>query len=509
MMARNREKMREEVFGAPEALQAPGNLEAPAGLQAPGVLAEPQALAVPQVPQAPQDPQAPQRPEAPEAPQAPQPRKARGTSQQKAFYGWKLAVIVGFVYLCSGDAVLPTATIVNPMMMADSQVSLSGTVIGAGFSLFVLMQGIPGPFIGHLIERKGARFAMVLGASIMLVGGLAMLFVVRSAVSYLFVFGIVLSVGSIMAGLLSVQTTIGNWFVQQRGKAMTLAMCVAGIGAILVPFIVNLLVEASGGAWQSGWYLEVALAAILIPLALFFVKNKPEEIGQVQDGIDGGASAPVEGLQDKRIGSTKRKGGSNGVYKNPSTVKFRHSVRHPAFWLIALTGTGGFAAYTLAASQGVIHFNSLGFDHDVIVAAVMCMGFAGLGGRLIIGLRSDKTEPVRLMSFSLAVVIGGILAAVTLNHPVAAFLFYLCMGFGFGAVAALLPTAVANYFGIGEFSKNLGTTMLITTLVASCVPVIGGFIYDTTGTCVPAFLIVALIAALCACCGLAVRFPQN
>jgi MFS family permease len=423
-------------------------------------------------------------------------RQMHTTSKPKPFYGWKLAVVVGLVYFCSGDAVLPTATIVNPLMLKDPAINMSGTALGAGFSLFVLMQGIPGPLIGHLIGTKGARFAMILGAIIMVFGALAMLFYVRTTLSYLICFGVVLSVGSIMAGLLSVQTTIGNWFIVRRGVAMTLMMCIAGVGAILVPFLVNGLVVLSGGTWQSGWYLVLGMALLLIPLAFFFVKNTPEELGQTPDGLPEGQVIEVA---EK----------TQAVYKNTSGVRFKDAVRSVPFWLIALTGTGGFAAYTLAASQGVIHFTTQGFENELIIPAVMSMGFAGLFGRLIIGLRSDRHEPIRLMSISLGFVLCGILLAALVPHNFALFAYYLCTGFGFGAITTLLPTTVANYFGVEEFSKNLGATMLITTLVASGIPLLGGYIFDVTGSCSPAFLISAGIVAACAICGWMVRFPKR
>jgi MFS family permease len=381
-------------------------------------------------------------------------------------------------------------------MLKDPAINMGGAALGAGFSLFVLMQGIPGPLIGHLIGVRGARFTMVLGASIMALGALAMLFYVRTTLAYLICFGVVLSVGSIMAGLLSVQTTIGNWFIVRRGTAMTLTMCIAGLGAILVPFLVNGLITLSGGIWQSGWYLVLGMALALIPLALFFVKNTPQELGQTPDGL----------LKDEHIKTERR---IHGVYKNTSSIHFKDAVRSPSFWLIALTGTGGFAAYTLAASQGVIHFTTQGFENGMIVLAVMSMGFAGLLGRLLIGLRSDRQEPLRLMSISLLVVLCGILLAALVRHEIALFAYYLCTGFGFGAITTLLPTTVANYFGVEEFSKNLGATMLITTLVASCIPLLGGFIFDATGSCSPAFLISAGIVAVCAACGWMVRFPRD
>jgi MFS family permease len=305
-----------------------------------------------------------------------------------------------------------------------------------------------------------------------------------------------------MAGLLSVQSTVGNWFVAKRGRAMTLTMTIAGLGAIIVPFVASRLVVLFDGAWQSGWYLVVFMGVVLVPLALLFIKNTPAEIGQQPDGAPLGAQEAEEAGADKGAGAQR-------VYKNRGSVRFADAVRSAPFWLISLVGTGGFVAYTLAVSQGVIHFTSLGFEQGSIVNAVVSMGFASLLGRLVIGMQSDRIEPVRLMSVALFIAAAGILQAAFASHPAMVFIYYLTTGFGFGAVSTLLPTTIANYFGAGEFAKQLGTTMLITTLVASTLPVFSGFVFDTTGLCVVAFLVTAGIVVLCALCGFLVRFPQE
>ncbi|MEG1560953.1 MAG: MFS transporter [Raoultibacter sp.] len=417
--------------------------------------------------------------------------------QKRPFYGWKLAVVVGMMYFCSGDAVLPTATIVNPLMLQDPDMHMTGTILGAGFSLFILMQGLPGPLIGTLIAKKGARFTMMAGSFIMIVGAIAMILFVRTPLMYFLFFGILLSVGSIMAGLLSVQSTVGNWFVVKRGMAMTLTMGIAGVGAIVVPFIANKVVEASGGAWQSGWYLIAAFGVILIPVAFFLVKNKPEDIGQSPDG----AQQPLAQIQGDST--------SSFVYKNTACVPHRAAIKTLPFWLIALTGTGGFFAYSLATSQGVIHFTTLGFDQTLVVGAVVSMGIASLVGRIAIGSLSDRFEPLRLMTLSLFVAAFGILLAVIASNETMVYGYYLCTGFGFGAITTTLPTAVANYFGAGEFPKNLGTTMLITTLFASCIPLISGAVFDATGFCTFAFMGSCLFVVLCALSGLFVKIPKQ
>ena len=52
---------------------------------------------------------------------------------------------------------------VNTFMSDEMQ--FNRTILGLGFSLFNLFQGLPGPLIGYTIQKKGARFSMAIAAA--------------------------------------------------------------------------------------------------------------------------------------------------------------------------------------------------------------------------------------------------------------------------------------------------------------------------------------------------------
>lgn len=63
-------------------------------------------------------------------------------AEKKNFYGWILLVAIGIMFLCSSGFILVGASVVNPLMMADSSMNMNATLMGLGFTLFVLCQGI-------------------------------------------------------------------------------------------------------------------------------------------------------------------------------------------------------------------------------------------------------------------------------------------------------------------------------------------------------------------------------
>lgn len=417
---------------------------------------------------------------------------------KKAFYGWPLIVVLGLMYFMSSGFVLSAAQIINPMMMADPNLGMNATILGAGFTLFVWMQGIPSPLVGWLVGKKGAKFTMAIGGVVLFLSALAMIFLVNNAIAYFVVFGVLISVSTIMVGQISVQSTVGQWFAQKRGTAMAITMGIGGLASFAAPLLVHYTINASGGAWQAGWYLLAAFGAISIVFALFFVKNKPSDVGQLPDGGMAAAS-----------GDAAKKDKPSRVYKNTGEVTYAQAIRNPNFWLIALAGTGAFCAFSLATSQGVLNFTGLGFSSELVVAAASVMGICSLCGKLFVGLLADFLEPIRIIGVALIVLVVGIVSGALASNEVMVFIYYICTGLGFGTIATNLPTVIANFFGTTAFSKNLSTAMMTTTVFSGLIPIAGGAIYDATGASTVVFVVVAVLVAICCGCSFLVRVPKK
>ena len=139
------------------------------------------------------------------------------------------------------------------------------------------------------------------------------------------------------------------------------------------------------------------------------------------------------------------------------------------------------------------------------------MGFAMLTGRLVVGVISDRFEPIRLMGLCGVMLFVAILlgAFATPSAPVMMFGYYILLGFFFGAINTVGPTALANYFGAGHYSKILSTGIMVTTIVSAPIATIVGATFDATGACTTGFLISAGIVAVCTICSLFVRLPKK
>lgn len=426
---------------------------------------------------------------------------------QKLYYGWMLAALLGFSYFCTSGAALSGGQLINPQMLSDESMGMTGTWLGLGFSAFVLFQGLGAAFVGWLISKIGARATLISGGALFALGALAMAMIVSTPIMYVLVFGVIMSTATLMAGQVCVQSTVGVWFSKNRGKAMTLLMTVGRISGFVTPVVVGLLL-ANLGSYKLAWLYMVVAGVLVVLIGIIFVRNSPSDMGLYPDGID--PNAQVTAAEDASAGAEKAPAVSKVFKRAPEdSLTLGKAIRTPAFWLIAVLGNTGFNSYALTTSQGVLHFTSLGYDNTVIVSAVALLGIFAMAGNIVGGMISDRIEPVRIITFSVAMLAIAIFAAAFINSVVIVYLYYCFIGFFFGAVATNLPTTVANYFGPGHLSKVLGLTMFICGTAGSFIGVMGGAIFDSTGTLVLCYTIIGAIAVVGAVCGLLVRMPKK
>lgn len=413
------------------------------------------------------------------------------------FYGWIVMVACGVIYSFTGSITLAVGQLAIPQMALDPSVSMNRTLIGVGFTVFILCQGLPAPLIGQLVARKGARISMIIGGLLIVVAGIASAFFLGSStIAYFALFGVLMSAGGAMSSQVPCQTTISKWFVVRRGFAMTFMMICGAILGFAYPLIIKTII--SGAGWQSSWFLVAGCAAVGTILALILIRNKPEDKGQLPDG----------GLADQ---SEEKAAKISKVYKTQKHKTLSQALRTPAFWFILLAGLACYFGLNLQTSAAALHFYALGSDATMVALGISAYSVIGAVARLIVAFILDRVEPVRIMAVCCLVVAVGCLVTgfVPSGSPVLVFVFYLAIGIGFMVCIVVMPTAYANYFGHTNFPKIIGTMLPILAIIASLIPTIAGIYFDVVGNYSGIFIGVGVYAIVGAACALFTRIPKS
>lgn len=416
----------------------------------------------------------------------------------KKFYGWTIVFTTGVLYALLGSFGLAAAQIVIPVMAVDPLVSMNRSMLGLGFTVFILMQGLPGPLIGQLVAKKGAKAAFMISSGIIFVTGILLgLLCGVSTIAYIILFGLVLSIGSTMGGQIATQTTISSWFTQKRGLAMSITMGFSGLICFAFPLITNAVV--GGGNWKMGFYLISIVAVIALIVAAVFTKNKPADLDQVPDGA-------AQTAAGKTASAAK-----SPVYKTTEHKTSKEAVKTAAFWFILITSFSIFAALNLAISSGVLFFKGFGIDATTVAGAVAVEGVAAVAVSLLIAPLADKIEPVRIAGVcALLTAVGAFLAFTSTSASIPVlYSYYILLGIGFGGISIVMPTAFANYFGYTHFPKIMGVVLLLLSIFSALVPTIAGAIYDASGSYSPMFLVIVIICLVGTVTAFLVRFPNK
>ncbi|BAK44482.1 MFS transporter [Eggerthella sp. YY7918] len=425
---------------------------------------------------------------------------------EKKFIGWRVVVATGLLYALLGNFGLAAAQLAIPAMAVDPSVAMNRSMIGLGFTVFILMQGLPGPLIGKFIAKYGARKAFIASAALIIATGILMgLFAGASTVAYVVLFGVLLSFSCTLGGQIATQTTVGSWFVMKRGLAMAVTMGLGGLVAFAFPLITNAAMGPEGN-WHMGFYLISLMALVALIIAFIFMKDKPEDVGQLPDGgvVADAAAEDAEAQPSAKQPVSK-------VYKTLQPKTSKAALRSLPFWLIWFGSFSVFVALNLAVSSGVLYFAGLGLDTGVIAGAVAVQGIAAVAVNLVIAPLADRIEPARILGVcALLTAIGAFLAFICApGSVVILYAYYILLGIGFGGNTSVMPTAFANYFGIEHFPKIMGMVLLLLSVFSALVPVIAGVVFDAIGVYTPMFMAVAIIGALGGIAALLVPFPKK
>jgi MFS family permease len=374
------------------------------------------------------------------------------TSTQ-VFYGWwvvlaaflNLFFAVGLVFY--GLPVFYTS-LVDSLHFTRSQVA-EGMFLG-----FVIVA--PGfVFMGALIDRLGAR--PVLRAGVLLVAAALVLMAGMTRLWQYYVLCIVEVVGYVLAGPISNQVLVSNWFRAKRGQAMGYAYLGLGIGGVAAPVLAAYLIRGMG--WRHAFaIIGILIGAVLLPIAQWLTRSTPGEMGLVPDGAEPALAAEAR---------AEAKSFSLGA-----------AVRTANFWLILAGSTLTIGAIGTVIQQFVLFLRDAGYTTVQASHVSSLLLFAGLTGRVAVGYLVDRFHKKNVMALFYLIVALAIPLLFAPRHPAALWSFALVFGFAMGADYLLIPLVTAECFGLGALGKLLSLIIMADSLSQFFGPFLAGKIFE-------------------------------
>ena len=404
---------------------------------------------------------------------------------KSGFYGWVTLSAAALVYFLMCGVMLYSFGAFLPFICTEFGWG-RGAVSGA-YTVMMLAGGLAGPLAGMFITRYGSRAAIVLGNLLATSGLLLLAF--HTQIWQLYVaYGALIGLGIGFGGFIATTTIANNWFNRKRSLALSVVITCGGLGGlILIPGIMAVIQHVG---WRGGYGVMCVVSLVfMVTIPGLVIRNKPEDLGQVQDGEDQWKKISPENSND-----TPR---SLELYTTPVDFTLSQAIRTPSLWLILAAVTIQLFAMGMLATHQVAFLVDMGISAGVAAAALGLLPGASTIGRLAIGVMGLKYNMRPLAIGAFAVMTAGMGLALLTRSLGMAFLYVTVFGIGFGAFVVANTALFSVYFGQTHYPKIIGFNSLFAVTGSFGAP-LAGALYDQTGSYLVPFSIAfaALLAGL-------------
>jgi len=416
------------------------------------------------------------------------------------FFGWKLLWILWAVIFL--NFAFPTfgMSVVNTDMARAMH--LDHKELGLAYSAFSLMAGLPAPLAAMSINKFGIRFTMVAGALSMAFGALLMVFVAHTALQAILVLALPVGFGAVMCGTLAPQVAMARWFHRKRALAIATVLSASGTGGCIAVPLLNHVIAKWGGDWRAAWVCmgSGSIAAALV--AALFVKESPEQMGQLPDGDAPGAPTATGAAASGAAAEVKPR---SSVFKTTEDWTLGEVFKTPSLYMLVLAYLGFFAGFFIFIAHGIANLEGLGHSPAASARSLALVLFSALLGQFTIAALGDRIEMRFLFAVAVCFFGVGIWLAARAVSPASLYFYPVVMGSGFGASFTCMMAILGNYYGPKAYPLVLGVTMPFGTIVGAIGPVVAGYFSDKYGSYVYPF---SGVAAICFATGVLLIFAK-
>jgi sugar phosphate permease len=390
---------------------------------------------------------------------------------RQIFWGWYV-VLGAFLVLCLSYGVRYSfGVFVHPMF---KETGWPMSVISISASVNVLIYSISGIFCGRLADRVAPKWMMT-GGSILTAIGFYFLIHAETPLGLYLSYGVLCGVGHACLGMVVCAAAIGKWFTRKRGVALGLSSMGIGVGTMIMGPAAGYIVNAYD--WRAGFVFfgGVILAVGILVSQVLMGKTTPEASGLLPDG------EPTAGQgRGPQVASGDR-----------AETSLRPVLTDCRFWILAVCNSVATAVLMMIFVHQVAYAVGNQIGKFEAAAAVGIIGFASSAGKFVFGWLCDRVTDAKYVAglgfFIMALGLGLLIVADTV---LILYLFAVIFGIGYGSMAPLMPYLTADRFGPQVLGSAYGMLIFFVAGIGGSIgPVVGGVIYDRTGSYANAWLL--------------------
>ncbi len=251
-----------------------------------------------------------------------------------------------------------------------------------------------------------------------------------------------------------------------------------GLGQLIYPPLANWLI--SNYSWRMSFIIMGGGSMGIIMLVAQFLKRNPQQIGQY----------PYGGSEAERANP-----GENSII-----YSLGEAVRTRGFWLLGLVYFGWLYNLGTVLVHSVINAIDIGMSPTSAANILAIIGVTGIIGRIVFGRLADVIGMKPVLIFSFFLMSAGFLWLTFAGEAWMVYSFAVIFGLSYGVFESLQSPILADLFGLSSLGTIMGVVHAFGSIGLMLGPVVGGYIFDVSGSYQVASLIsasVALVSLIC------------
>ncbi len=344
------------------------------------------------------------------------------------------------------------------------------------YSLGTFLGILIAPLLGRLVDRFGPR-RLIVPVVLAVAAACGVMSLAHDAWSLGAGF-LVLRAAAIAGLSLVTMQMVNLWFDRFRGRVTALAMMGLALGGLVIPPLVEPIIQGDG--WRTAYLAQATgVLAVMLPVGLLFYRNRPEDIGAARDfgrASTGSSTMPAIGLT------------------------LAESLRTNAFWYLSALTVLSNGVGTALMLDHVRAMGDAGLARDGAIALLGAMTSAQAIATLCSGALIDRfgARPVGLLGLGLlAFSVACLWANPTLGGG---FAYAATLGAMIGTLQIVYSAGLAESFGLRHLGTIRGTLFVVGVTGAAAGPL--AFLWSPP-VAYGIFLAVAAAAAVLGLAGLA------
>lgn len=409
-------------------------------------------------------------------------------SNGRFFYGWVIVAIGSLGLLASGPGQSHTFSVFLDPIGKD--LGISNASLASAYGMATLAAAFLLPHMGRLIDKMGARKALVL---IVIALGLACLFF-GAAANFLWLAGgfallRFFGQGSLMMGCANL---VSQWFSKSRGLAMSLMALGFGASMAIHPPLAQYLVNEMG--WRNAWFIMGIITwMFMLPPLLLLAFDKPEDVKLRPDG-----EVP---LQDEN---------QEGEEPVITGLTLSEALKTSTFYLLAISWFAVGMLITTLHFYQVKVMTDQGLSQEAAASLFAISAFTMVGMMPVVGRMFDKMRTRYVIALALFVTGVNLIGITFVTSFSTGVIYALLFGLNNALSMTMFGYVWPRYFGRKHLGSIQGTGQMVGVFGASLGPLPVGLAYDYLGDPTLTFQLLALYPFVAAFLAIAfLRAPKT